>query len=121
MQLLNRVQKVAEVAHRLQLGIWALGFLSFAFFAYIIFASRADLDGLILPSAVAFGWSICLLGIASSFREIPEHPKQIKGFFRRIGFRIKYGIAWFWAAIFSLCTLILIYMSVRSIFIYLGT
>ena len=58
-----------------------------------------------------------LLGISSNFRTIPQQSNQVKGFFRRIGTRFRYGFAWFWAALFLVCCVILIYISIRSIFI----
>lgn len=119
MQLLNRIHQLAKIAEKLRLLVWALGVLSLGFFCYIIF-SEAELDTFLLPSVVALGWSICLLGIASNFQEIPQRPDQGKGFFRRIVLRVRYGVAWFWAAFFAVCTLILVYMSLRSIFMFLS-
>lgn len=120
MKLLSLIQKVAVVAKRLQVLVWMLAAGALLGFFYLVFAEDSSLDLFILPCAVALGWSICLQGIASSFREVPQLPEEGERFFRRVRMRIAYGIAWFWAAIFFLSSLILIYMSIRSVMIALA-
>jgi|GEM_PF-2035210 hypothetical protein len=121
MQLLSFIQKFALLAARLKWLVWVLAALSLVCFAYLVLAADPELDPFILPSMVALGWAICLLGIASNFREVPQRPEPGTRFFRRIRMRISYGIAWFWAAVFVLCSLILVYLSIRSVsLIFLG-
>ena len=100
--------------------VWALLVLSVVLFFTLVFQVNPDLDPYLMPSVVLLGWSICLLGISSNFRVIPQLPEEGTPFFRRVAMRIRYRIVWFWAVIFLLCSLILIYLSLRSVFIALA-
>lgn len=120
MSLLTFIQKIALLTDKLKWVVWAMAVSALAVFSWLILAAEPGLDPFILPTAVAFGWAICLLGIASNFQQIPQKPDSEAGFFRRVRMRISYGIAWFWAAVFVLCSLILFYMSIRSVFIALA-
>lgn len=120
MQILSLIQSIARIAYKIRVFIWALAAASLIGFFYVILKSEASLDTYLMPMVVLFGWSICLLGIGGSFREVPELPDKSIGFFQRIAMRFRYRIAWFWALFFLICTLILLYMSIRSVFIVLG-
>lgn len=92
----------------------------FAFFLYLIFQNDPEMDKFFLPVAVCAAWVVCLMGIASYFRLVPDLPETKVGFFLRIKIKFHRAIAWFWAVCFTLCSVILLYMSLRSIFYVLN-
>ena len=98
----------------------AVGVGFFAFFLYLVFQNDPEMDKYFLPVAVCCAWVVCLMGIASYFRLVPDWPEGKVGFFLRIKIKFHRGIAWFWAISFSLCSIILFYLSVRSIFYVLN-
>lgn len=120
MKLLNLIQSIARSAYKFRVLNWGLSLLSVVLFFYFILQGTAEADRYLLPTMVLLGWSICLLGISSNFREVPQKPVAGTRLFRRIAMNFRYRLAWFWAAVFLLSSLILIYLSIRSVFMLLA-
>jgi hypothetical protein len=84
-------------------------------FVYIVLSGDKSLDIYLFPSVVLFGWSFCLFGIAGIFRSVPDAIVDGDGFFLRWKKRIRRAIAWLWSLGFMTCTILLVYLSYKSI------
>ena len=116
-----------EVMHRFASHIFPiryffilLAFLSLFCFIFITLSGDKTLDVYLFPSVTSFGWSICLYGIADAFRSVPEGIKEGDGFLIRFKKRIRMSIVWLWSVGFMICTLLLVYLSIKSVSMALG-
>jgi hypothetical protein len=119
--MLKFAQKFALFVYPLRYLLIVLGALLLGGFAYVIFLSNPEQDKYLLPISVCFAWVVCLLGVSSYFRLVPEIPAEKLGIFARFKLKLSRAVAWFWAWCFCFFSVILVYLSIRSLTLVLSS
>ncbi|MCG8315271.1 MAG: hypothetical protein MI976_18830 [Pseudomonadales bacterium] len=118
--MIQAMQGLANRVFPIRFLFVVIAFFSLFGFLYIALSKDQSLDLYLFPSLVSFGWCICLFGIADVFMSVPEEVKEGDGFFLRIKKRIRRSIAWVWSYGFMACTVLLVYLSYKSVSLAIG-
>lgn len=113
--MIEVMQGLANRVYPIRFAFIFFAFLSLFCFLYVVMGNDKSLDVYLFPSVAAFGWSVCLFGVADVFRSVPEGIKEGDGFILRFKKRIRRSIAWVWSIGFMVCTLLLVYLSYKSV------
>lgn len=111
---------VAKAAFWLRYVLLLIAALSGGLFFYLVLVVGPEADKYLMPVVVCLGWSICLMGLGISYRLIPERLDEQDRFFSRLKKKFGRATAYFWIGFFLAASVILIYLSIRSIFMLNG-
>ena len=119
--MIDTMQSLAKRVYPIRHLFVVMALLSLFAFIYVALSRDTSLDVYLFPSVVAFGWSVCLYGIIDVFQTTPGKVVAGDRFFTRLKKRIRRSIAWVWSVGFLLCTVLLFYLSYKSVSLALAS
>ena len=95
--------------------LWAAAALSLAGFAALVFIADGSARDESRTQLAALGllWSLLLVAIAHTFRELPPAPHPDDGFFVRLASSLKRGFSWLLALVTTGTLLATVYISLQ--------
>jgi len=120
LKILSLVEPIAKTAYGLRYILLLIALLSGGCFFYLVLVLGPEMDHFLLPLVVCLGWTICLMGLALSFRLVPSESDREGRFFSRLKAKFRLMTAYSGIFFFLLSSLFLFYLSIRSVFMMTG-
>ncbi|MGI9301549.1 MAG: hypothetical protein ACR2RB_02425 [Gammaproteobacteria bacterium] len=118
--MIDSLQRIAQAIQILRLPAVAVGLISLASIAVIIFASSShEGDRLLIPSVAGLLWAVSAYSFIVTFRSVPEKASNTLRFFSRLKRNISRGWYWFISVVFLGTTAAGIFVTSRMVSIWL--